>query len=159
MISVKLKEMRVNKGLTQIQASQLVGIPLRTYKNYENIEEKEVTIKYNYIMEKLDKFGYIDEENGILSVEKIIEECRKVFVEFEIEYGYLFGSYAKGEALENSDVDLLISSKVTGLDFFGLVEKIRMNLHKKVDLILVSQLTNNLNLLNEILKDGIKIYG
>jgi len=151
--------MRVNKGLTQIQASQLVGIPLRTYKNYENIEEKEVTIKYNYIMEKLDKFGYIDEENGILSVEKIIEECRKVFVEFEIEYGYLFGSYAKGEALENSDVDLLISSKVTGLDFFGLVEKIRMNLHKKVDLILVSQLTNNLNLLNEILKDGIKIYG
>jgi len=158
-ISVKLKEMRVNKGLTQIQASQLVGIPLRTYKNYENIEEKEVTIKYNYIMEKLDKFGYIDEENGILSVEKIIEECRKVFVEFEIEYGYLFGSYAKGEALENSDVDLLISSKVTGLDFFGLVEKIRMNLHKKVDLILVSQLTNNLNLLNEILKDGIKIYG
>ena len=156
---MKLKEMRVNKGLTQIQASQLVGIPLRTYKNYENIEEKEVTIKYNYIMEKLDKFGYIDEENGILSVEKIIEECRKVFVEFEIEYGYLFGSYAKGEALENSDVDLLISSKVTGLDFFGLVEKIRMNLHKKVDLILVSQLTNNLNLLNEILKDGIKIYG
>ena len=71
----------------------------------------------------------------------------------------MFGSYAKGKANEQSDVDLLISTNVTGLEFFGLIEELREKLHKKVDLLDDRQLINNLDLLREILKDGIKIYG
>jgi len=156
---MKLKEKRKNLGLTQNQVSELVGIPLRTYKNYENDSNKEETIKYNYIMEKLDKVYYVDEENGVLTIEKITDECQKVFDDYDIEYCYLFGSYSKGLAQQNSDIDLLISSNINGLEFFGLVEKLRLGLHKKIDLILVNQLVNNANLINEIFKDGIKIYG
>ena len=42
------------------EVSKLVNIPLRTYLNYENDESKKHTIKYNYIMEKLDEYGFID---------------------------------------------------------------------------------------------------
>lgn len=71
----------------------------------------------------------------------------------------MFGSYAKGKAKPDSDVDLLISSNIKGLQFFALVEDLRNALHKKVDALDIKQLNNNPDLTNEILKDGIKIYG
>ena len=45
------------------------------------------------------------------------------------------------------------------MKFYELVETLRENLKKKVDLLDTKQLNNNPALLNEILKDGIKIYG
>ena len=68
---------------------------------------------------------------------------------------YLFGSYAKGKAIPASDVDLLISTNVKGLKFYGLVEEIRTALHKKVDILNLNQLKDNIELTEEILKDGI----
>ena len=79
--------------------------------------------------------------------------------QYGISYCYLFGSYAKGTAKETSDVDLIVSNELRGLKFFGMVEDLRENLHKKVDVLDVGQLENNLKLLNEVLMDGIKIYG
>ena len=82
-----------------------------------------------------------------------------MFSEYNIIYCYLFGSYAKGTADEKSDVDLLISGTVSGLRFYELAEKLREKLHKRVDLLDVNQLMGNINLLNEVLSDGLKIYG
>ena len=76
-----------------------------------------------------------------------------------MSFCYLFGSYAKGKATPVSDVDLLISSDVKGLKFYGLVEEIRTALHKKVDVLDMNQLKDNIELTEEIFKDGIKIYG
>ena len=71
----------------------------------------------------------------------------------------MFGSYAKNKATATSDVDLLVAIPIDGLKFFDLIETLRERLHKKVDLLDFAQLKNNEVLLNEILKDGIKIYG
>lgn len=154
-----LKEIRIEKGFTQSQAAKLVGVSLRSYKSYENDESKIGTIKYNYMLEQLTKINLIDEEHGILTQESIIKKCSVVFQKYNVEYCYLFGSYAKGKAKPDSDVDLLISSDVKGLQFFALVEDLRNTLHKRVDALDIRQLNNNPNLINEILKDGIKIYG
>ena len=40
-----------------------------------------------------------------------------------------------------------------------MTERLRESLHKKVDLLDLKQLSNNENLLREVLKEGIKIYG
>ena len=56
-------------------------------------------------------------------------------------------------------IDLLISSTVKGLKFYGLVEKLSNTLHKRIDLLDKDQLVANPELLDEVLKDGIKIYG
>lgn len=156
---INLKELRIEKKMTQQEVADLVGISLRSYKSYENDEEKQDTIKYNYIVEKLSKINQIDEETGILELEDIVRKCSKVFERYEVSFCYLFGSYAKGKATPVSDVDLLISVNVKGLKFYGLVEEIRTVLHKKVDVLDVNQLKENIELTEEILKDGIKIYG
>ncbi len=153
-----IKGLRISLGLTQIEASRIVGVPLRTYKNYENDSKKINSIKYGYIVSKLQDYGKVDEEHGLLTIEKITEIVDGVFSEYEVDYCYLFGSYAKHTANEKSDVDLLVSTNVSGLKFFGLVEKLRTNLKKRVDLLSVNQLKDNTSLVNEILKYGVKIY-
>ena len=154
-----LKELRIEKKMTQKQVSELVGISLRSYKTYENDTNKLGTLKYNYIVEKLKKINPVDENHGILDVEDIKRKCTQVFEKYEINFCYLFGSYAKHKATPTSDVDLLISANIKGLKFYGLIEELRNTLHKKVDVLDLNQLRDNLELTQEILKEGIKIYG
>ena len=156
---MKLKDMRKQKKLTQYECAAYLGIPLRTYQNYENDEHKKDSLKYQYMIQKLDQYGYVDEENGILPIERIKEICKSVFSNYDVKYCYLFGSYAKGKATDTSDVDLLVSTSVSGLSFYGLVEQLREELKKRVDVLNLEQLNNNLELTDEILKYGIKIYG
>ncbi len=154
-----IKELRKEKKLTQQQVAEMLGISLRSYKSYENDADKAGTLKYHYILDKLKAINPIDEEHGVLNLEYIKEKCESVFAEYPIHYCVLFGSYAKGIAGETSDVDLLVSSDVRGLKFYGMVETLRTTLHKKVDVLSLEQLKDNLELTDEILKNGIRIYG
>lgn len=154
-----LKELRISKNLTQKEVATLASISLRSYKSYENDKSKIDTIKYKYLIELLLKYNFIDEEHGLLTISQILEKTKSIFDEYNVSFVYLFGSYAKGNAKENSDVDLLISSEIKGLKFYGFVEKVKNVLRKKVDILDVGQLSNNEELIHDILKDGIKIYG
>jgi len=156
---MSIKQIRKEKGLTQEQCANYLNIPLRSYKRYEVNEDTVNPIKHQYIINKLSQYGFIDEEHGLLTLDEIKKTCVDVFSQYPIEYCYLFGSYAKGNAQESSDVDLLISMPVNGLMFYELIELLREKLRKKVDLLDVAQLTENPNLTKEILRDGIKIYG
>ena len=107
--------------------------------------------------EKLKTLGYVDEEHGILTIDKIVKIVKEVLKKYSPAYCYLFGSYASGTATETSNVNLLISSDVTGIDFFSVSESLREALHKKVDLLNIGDVIGDLNLIDFILKDGIKI--
>ena len=154
-----LREVRKEKGITQKVAAGYVGVPLRTYSDYENDPKKQTGVKYKYMLEALKSYGYVDEKNGLLTIEKIRTVCADVFSSYAVDYCYLFGSYAKGKATPESDVDLFVYTSVTGIEFFGLVESLREALRKKVDVLDQRQIENNFELANEILRDGIKIYG
>ena len=154
-----LKELRRSKKITQAKCAEYLGIPLRTYQTYENDSSKVGTMKYDFMMQKLVEYRIIDETHGILSTEQIKNICGTVFDFADVEYCYLFGSYAKGNATASSDIDLLVSTPVTGMKFYDLTEALRESLQKKVDVLSKEQLNNNPVLMNEILKDGIKIYG
>lgn len=158
-MQMTLKKLRKQKQLTQIECAEYLGIPVRTYQNYENDETKSTSMKYLFMLQKLEQYGFIDETHGILTIQRIKDICKDVFSEFDVEYCYLFGSYAKNKATETSDIDLLVATTVSGIKFYDLVELLRENLKKKVDVLNREQLKNNPELINEILKDGIKIYG
>ena len=153
-----LKALRISKNLTQKQACELLGVSLRSYKEYENDEGKVNTLKYRSMVAELEAYSPLDEEHGILTLAQIKNACKEVFAEYTVRYCILFGSYAKGTPGEQSDVDLLISTDTTGLRFFGIAEGLRQALRKKVDLLDTKQLTDNPELLDEILKEGIRIY-
>ena len=154
-----LKELRKINNITQAKAASIVGMPLRTYINYENDLKKANSLKYKMIFNILNEKFSIDENKGILKKEDIINKISEVFNKYKVNYCYLFGSYAKNNAIESSDVDLLIDTEETGLTFYGLIEELRETLHKRIDLLDIRQLKDNYELVKEILKDGIKIYG
>lgn len=153
-----IKDVRKKIKLTQVEASKITGIPLRTYKIYENDESKIGSIKYNYIIAKLSEYGLVDEGHGIISLEDIREGVAEVLSEYPVDYAILFGSYAKNIAVPTSDIDLLISTEVSGIKFFGIAEKLRTKLGKKIDLLDLKQLSGNQDLLRDILGEGIRIY-
>ena len=76
-----------------------------------------------------------------------------------VKKAVLFGSYAKGLAKKNSDVDILVDSGLKGLAFFGLLEDVVTSLEKDVDMIDVSQVIKNSDVDNEIKRSGVMIYG
>ena len=154
-----LKEIRMEKNITQESAANFLGISRRTYIKYENNKELQETFKGKYMIETLKKYGFIDEDHGLLTIDLIKEKCNLIFPKYDVYYCYLFGSYAKNKANEKSDVDLLISMPLDGLKFYELVEVLREKLKKKVDLLDARHLGENQELLENILKEGIKIYG
>lgn len=154
-----LKLLRLQKKLTQQDVSKRIGISLRSYITYENDESKEGTPKYRFLLQELEKMNLIDETHGLLSIEDIKEICAGIFASYGVEFCYLFGSYVKGKATESSDVDLLVSTETTGLRFYEMTEMLRDGLHKKVDVLDLKQLVNNEELMREVLKEGVRIYG
>lgn len=154
-----LKQLRTQKKLTQKACASYLQIPLRTYQDYENDAQKQDSMKYQFMLQKLANYGVLDESHGVLCLEQIKSICSQVFKGKEISYCYLFGSYAKGKATANSDVDLLVSTPISGMQFYDLVEELREKLCKQVDVLNQDQLKDNLPLVEEILKDGVKIYG
>ena len=145
-----LYETRIKYNLSQIEAANIIGVPIRTLRRYETDESYGDSIKRRGFINSLESHCEITETKGLLSIKKIEEVITDLFnSEYpnQIDFCYLFGSYAKGSAKEESDVDLYVSSSLTGLRFVGLIERLRQALHKKVDLIRSSELNNNIDCL------------
>lgn len=70
----------------------------------------------------------------------------------------VFGSYARGEAKKNSDIDLLVDIKknLSLLDFSALKQELQELLNRRVDLIEYSQIKPLLK--QPILKDAKVFY-
>lgn len=94
----------------------------------------------------------------IYSVSDLKEILTPVFVKHSVKKAVLFGSYAKGLADKNSDVDLLLDSGLKGLDFVGLIEDISSVLDKEVDVFDRTHIIADSEILSEILKHGVVIF-
>ncbi len=68
-----------------------------------------------------------------------IKTIQIFFQDTPVEKLYLFGSYARGDANENSDIDLAFGlQKGTRISYFGLAKylvDLEKNLDKKIDLV------------------------
>ncbi len=153
-----IREIRIKKGLTQAQAAQITGLSLRTYQNYEYEVSTRDKFKLAQIIKILTEYERITEDKGILSIKEIEKIVYLELKHTQIRYAYLFGSYAKGTPTEKSDIDILLSDGEKGLEFVGLVDNLRNKLHKRLDILRIDDLKNNLDFLNEILETGVKIY-
>ena len=82
---------------------------------------------------------------------------------------YVFGSYARDEATEDSDVDLLIDREGSSIHgIFGmnaLLDEFRQVLGKDVDLVTLQSLNqestirNNSGFIESVMKERVKVYG
>ena len=94
----------------------------------------------------------------VYSVSNISTFLQPVFESHHIKKAVLFGSYAKGSASHESDVDILVDSGLKGLAFFGLLEDVVTALDKDVDMLDTSQVIPQSEVDREIRKNGVIIF-
>lgn len=84
----------------------------------------------------------------IYTIEEIKRRIEPVAKEYGVKSVYLFGSYARGEATEESDVDLLVDTPETqGLfEFYNMKDRFFEALGTDVDVVTARGLENNKNL-------------
>lgn len=96
----------------------------------------------------------------IYTLEDIKEMLKEVLMNTEVEKAILFGSYAKNEPTEQSDIDILIDSngKIRGLKYFAIIDMIKQKFDKDVDVIEKMEIDENSKIEKEIERTGIVIY-
>ncbi len=100
-------------------------------------------------MKKFRKGMYLSESEK----QKIIEICRRN----DISYCALFGSFARGDATEESDIDLLVKfSKPVGYAFYGVAGELEDALGRKVDLATDNMIGKYIR--DNVMRDLQKIY-
>ena len=83
----------------------------------------------------------------MLTVQQIRDVVTDYFKDKPVKKVYLFGSYARGEADEDSDVDLLVDldfEKRIGWQFFSWYEELGKRLNRKVDVVSIDGLSKYL---------------
>ena len=95
----------------------------------------------------------------MLTIETIREVVTRIGKKYGIKSAYLFGSYAKGTASENSDVDIIVEKGDihTFKDFFHFHEDLKKELGADVDLLTDKGISPRF--FNRIKNDRILIYG
>jgi len=158
-----IKQIRNNIGMTQDEVSKLIGIPVKSIRNWEQEIRKPSQWTIDLIVDRLlreknEKIQIIDQSTGVLSFLSIKKAICKVANQYNVDRIYLFGSYAKGEASGQSDIDLFMESELFGLDYFEFIEALREHLGKKVELLSDKTIQKSSRIDQEIQNTGILIY-
>jgi len=96
----------------------------------------------------------------LLSIDEIKSYITPVVEKYPVEKVILFGSYARGEASDTSDVDLIVESggKMKNRKIFALGGDLLMALPVRVDVYDILEIANPSALYENIQKDGVIIY-
>ena len=97
----------------------------------------------------------------IYTIEELKEKLTPIFDSAPVYKAILFGSYARGEANEKSDVDIIIDSRgeLLNFNFFGVMGYSEEAVEKYVDMYEISELLEGSPVLASINNnEGVVIY-
>lgn len=126
-------------------------------ENYVNQYNKDNYKMYQFRIRKSDidlinKLDNVENRNNyiislilndinpnILTIKQIKQRIKPIIEKHQIKDVYLFGSYSRGEACENSDIDIYCDKGDlrTLYDEIDLIEELEVSLGKKVDLVTI----------------------
>lgn len=96
---------------------------------------------------------------NILSLSRIKEIVKPIALKYKVKEIYLFGSYARGEATDKSDLDFLVFG---GEDFkltliFSLAEELREVFQKNVDVFEIHEVNQKSVFYDTIMKERLLV--
>ncbi|MDY6304527.1 MAG: nucleotidyltransferase domain-containing protein [Oribacterium sp.] len=100
----------------------------------------------------------MNDTDCVYTKEEIRRLLKPVFLRHGVKRAVLFGSYSKGNADGNSDIDLMVDSGLRGLSFIDLVEDARETTHKDIDMLDITHIEENSKVDIEIKNTGTEIY-
>ena len=136
----------------------------KNYKMYQVRVKKSDTELIDLLDNVKNRSAYLknlilrDIKPGALTIKEIKERIRPIMKKHNIEEVYLFGSYARGEAHADSDVDIYCSSGDIDTLFkrAGLLRELEEALGKEVDVVTIgSQMHEHFR--QQLEEDKIKI--
>ncbi len=89
-----------------------------------------------------------------------IEACiRTLLTKYHAEYAILFGSYARGEETEESDIDVIVvgGEHFRAKDIFAFGEELREMTKKDVDAFELREVNRNTEFYDTVMREGVKI--
>lgn len=98
-------------------------------------------------------------KNIIFTIQDIKALVKPIAQKYKVREIYLFGSYARGEADESSDLDFLVFG---GDDFkltmiFSLAEELRRVLGKDVDVFEINEINQDSDFYHTIMKERLLV--
>ena len=137
--------------MNQKQLNYIAEFNKENYKMYQFRVKKSDSDLINKLDSVTNRNNYItnlimeDIKPDVLTIKQIKERIKPIAQKHGIKEVYLFGSYSRGEATSNSDVDIYCSSGdlKTLIDEVGLIEELEKALGKKVDLVTIGSRMNN----------------
>ena len=98
-------------------------------------------------------------KDAVFTIETISDLVKPIAEKYHVEQIYLFGSYARGEAGTDSDLDFLVyggeAFKLTMI--FALAEELREVLGKKVDVFEIHEINQNSEFYSTIMKERLLV--
>lgn len=96
---------------------------------------------------------------AVLSLNKIKEIVKPIASKYQVKEIYLFGSYARGEATDESDLDFLVfggeNFKLTMI--FSLAEELREAFQKNVDVFEIHEVNQQSVFYDTIMKERLLV--
>lgn len=92
----------------------------------------------------------------MLTMLEIEASVRELLARYHAEYVLLFGSYARGDATEDSDVDVVVfgGPHFKRTKFFAFAEDLCELLGKNVDVFEISEVDEGTSLYETIMREG-----
>lgn len=89
----------------------------------------------------------------------IENSIKELLARYNAEYALLFGSYARGEETDESDIDVLIfgGEKFKKSNIFAFAEELRKMTGKNVDAFEICEVDRSTPFYDSVIKEGIKI--
>ena len=98
-------------------------------------------------------------KDKVLTLENIVRLVKPIAEKYHVQEIYLFGSYARGEADTDSDLDFLVyggeNFKLTMI--FALAEDLREALNKRVEVFEIHEINIDSEFYNTIMKERLLV--
>lgn len=105
------------------------------------------------------KKGFLKMNEKVFTITDIKALVKPIAEKYNVDEIYLFGSYARDEADQNSDLDFLVfggqNFKLTMI--FSLAEELRAILNKKVDVFEINEINQDSEFYKTIMKERLRV--
>lgn len=97
--------------------------------------------------------------NNIMSLQAIAQIVLPLAQKYHIDKVYIFGSYARNEATENSDIDLLVfgGAGFKPASVFAFAEEIRCAVNKEIDVYEIREVNVDSQFYKNIMKERVEV--
>ncbi|MBR4947184.1 MAG: nucleotidyltransferase domain-containing protein [Clostridiales bacterium] len=140
------KDALSDSGMSMYSLSKQTGLPYTTINRLVNEKLSINNCNAGAVFKIASALGVqmevLMKGECVYTLDEISERIAPVAKKYNIPKVYIFGSYARGEANPDSDVDLMIEvGNLRGLEVIGALEEFKNALNKPVDLITTRSLT------------------